>query len=104
MGSTTLQQHGQEEHAAGQAEENQAKTQGYVEGLKDRVAGAKDSMLGSMTGDKSKQAQGGSMSEEELVIFIIIQAICGATKARLSKIPTAMSERVLNPSFWSCRT
>ncbi|KAL9710104.1 hypothetical protein Ac2012v2_006400 [Leucoagaricus gongylophorus] len=58
MGSTTLQQHGQEEHAAGQAEENQAKTQGYVEGLKDRVAGAKDSMLGSMTGDKSKQAQG----------------------------------------------
>jgi len=64
MGSTTLQQHGQEEHAAGQAEENQAKTQGYVEGFKDRVAGAKDSMLGSMTGDKSKQAQGGSISRK----------------------------------------
>ncbi|KXN83082.1 hypothetical protein AN958_01833 [Leucoagaricus sp. SymC.cos] len=57
-GSTNLQQSGKEQHAKGEAEYKQAQTQGYAQGTKDRVGGLKDSMVGAVKGDESKQAEG----------------------------------------------
>jgi uncharacterized protein YjbJ (UPF0337 family) len=57
-GSEGLQQSGKEQHAQGEAEVKQASAEGYAEGTKDRLGGAKDSVLGAAKGDKSQQAQG----------------------------------------------
>ncbi|KAF5357067.1 hypothetical protein D9756_006770 [Leucocoprinus leucothites] len=57
-GQQNLQQTGKEERAQGDAEYNQARAQGYAEGTKDRAGGVKDSVLGSITGDKTQQTQG----------------------------------------------
>jgi uncharacterized protein YjbJ (UPF0337 family) len=57
-GSTNWQQSGKQERAAGEAERKAAETEGYVEGTTDRLRGKKDSVVGSVTGDKSQQVQG----------------------------------------------
>jgi uncharacterized protein YjbJ (UPF0337 family) len=57
-GSTDWEQAGKQERAAGEAEYKAAQTQGYVEGTTDRVRGAKDSVVGSVTGDKVQETQG----------------------------------------------
>jgi hypothetical protein len=59
-GSTGMQESGKEQHARGEAEITQAKAQGYAEGTKERVAGAKDSVLGAVKGDEAQKAQGES--------------------------------------------
>ncbi len=57
-GSQNLRASGQQEHAEGQAEYDAARTKGYVEGTGDRITGKKDSVVGSLTGDRTQQAQG----------------------------------------------
>ncbi|AAW42102.1 hypothetical protein CNBC6920 [Cryptococcus deneoformans B-3501A] len=49
---------GQKQHDKGEAEISAAKTQGYVEGVGDRLEGKKDSVVGAITGDKTQQASG----------------------------------------------
>ncbi|KAJ7183227.1 hypothetical protein C8R46DRAFT_939252 [Mycena filopes] len=57
-GLESWQTSGKEEHAAGEGEYKAAQAKGYVEGTGDRIAGKKDTVVGSITGDKSQQAQG----------------------------------------------
>ena len=59
-GSTRLQQSGQQEHIAGQAEVHAAKGQGYAQGTAERVEGKKDQVVGAVTGDRSQEARGES--------------------------------------------
>lgn len=56
--STNLQSSGQQERAQGNTEYEAARSKGYAEGTQDRVGGAKDSVVGSATGDQQQQAQG----------------------------------------------
>lgn len=49
---------GKREHAEGEAETTAAKVQGYVQGAVDQVSGYANSVIGSVTGDKSQQADG----------------------------------------------
>ncbi|KAF9269455.1 mismatched base pair and cruciform DNA recognition protein [Marasmius fiardii PR-910] len=57
-GSQPWQQSGKEEHASGEAEYKAAQAKGYVEGSIDRIGGYKDSVMGSLSGDKTQKAQG----------------------------------------------
>jgi len=57
-GAQTWQKSGREEHAAGEAEYNAAQAKGYVEGVGDQIIGYKDSVVGAVTGDKTKQTAG----------------------------------------------
>jgi uncharacterized protein YjbJ (UPF0337 family) len=57
-GSESWQSSGRDEHATGEAEYNAAQAQGFVQGAGDRVAGYKDSVVGSVTGDKGQQVSG----------------------------------------------
>ena len=57
-GSTSWQQSGKEEHVSGEAEYDAAQAKGYAEGLKDRVGGYKDSVVGAFKGDEAKQVAG----------------------------------------------
>ncbi|EKM76680.1 hypothetical protein AGABI1DRAFT_44487 [Agaricus bisporus var. burnettii JB137-S8] len=57
-GMTSWQESGKEEHAAGESEYKAAQAKGYAEGLTDQVGGKKDSILGAVTGDQSKQTSG----------------------------------------------
>jgi uncharacterized protein YjbJ (UPF0337 family) len=57
-GSTEWQRSGKQERAAGETEHKAAETEGYVEGTTDRLRGKKDSVVGSVTGDKSQQVHG----------------------------------------------
>ena len=57
-GSTSWKNSGQEDQAKGQAEHKAAQAKGYGEGTLDRLAGAKDSIVGAITGDKTQQATG----------------------------------------------
>ncbi|KXN87201.1 hypothetical protein AN958_09074 [Leucoagaricus sp. SymC.cos] len=57
-GSSSLQQSGKEEHAAGEAEYNAAQVKGYAGGTMDRLAGTKDSIVGAVTGDRKQEASG----------------------------------------------
>ncbi|KAJ7183215.1 hypothetical protein C8R46DRAFT_1066282 [Mycena filopes] len=63
-GLQSWQTSGKEEHAAGEAEYKAAQAQGYVEGTGDRLEGKKDSIVGSLTGDKSQQAQGNLQNDK----------------------------------------
>ena len=57
-GSTDWQQAGKQEHASGEAEYKAAQAEGYAEGTTDRLRGKKDSVVGSVTGDKKQEVQG----------------------------------------------
>jgi uncharacterized protein YjbJ (UPF0337 family) len=57
-GSTDWKQSGQQERIQGQGETKAAQAQGYAQGTGERMGGKKDELLGSITGDKSQQAQG----------------------------------------------
>jgi len=50
LASADLKQQGREEHVAGQAQYNAARTQGATGGTVDHVAGKKDAILGSLGG------------------------------------------------------
>lgn len=53
-----MKQSGREEHAAGQREVEAAKAKNVAEGVTDRAAGKKDSVVGGLTGDRSQQVAG----------------------------------------------
>ncbi|KAL1695920.1 hypothetical protein GGG16DRAFT_108601 [Schizophyllum commune] len=44
--------------SAGQTERHQGRAEGWTEGAGDRVTGKKDSVVGSVTGDRSQQHSG----------------------------------------------
>ncbi|KAK7472071.1 hypothetical protein VKT23_000185 [Stygiomarasmius scandens] len=62
-GAESWTQSGKEEHAQGEAEYKAAQAKGYVEGTGDVISGYKDSVVGAVTGDKSKQAAGNIQKE-----------------------------------------
>lgn len=57
-GATSWQQSGKEEHARGEGEYNAAQAQGYAEGVKDRVVGQKDAVVGAISGDRQQETTG----------------------------------------------
>lgn len=57
-GSTDWQRSGKQEHAEGEGEYDAARAKGYAEGTADRFKGKKDSVVGSVTGDRSQEAAG----------------------------------------------
>ncbi|KAF8133303.1 hypothetical protein EV363DRAFT_1162579 [Boletus edulis] len=63
-GSQEWSQAGKEEHARGEAEYKAAQGKGYAEGVTDRVGGYKDSVVGSVSGDKTQQASGNARNEK----------------------------------------
>lgn len=71
-GADSWQRSGKEEHAEGEGEYDAARAQGYVEGTTDRVKGKKDSVVGSITGDRSQEASGTSPSRESRVCCLSI--------------------------------
>ncbi|KIJ99960.1 hypothetical protein K443DRAFT_154230 [Laccaria amethystina LaAM-08-1] len=63
-GSTSWKNAGQEDHAKGQAEYKGAQAKGYAEGTLDRLSGAKDSILGTITGNKGQEVSGDAQNEK----------------------------------------
>ncbi|KAG2038771.1 hypothetical protein BDR03DRAFT_280843 [Suillus americanus] len=63
-GLKSWSQSGKEEHAKGEGEYNAAQAKGYAEGVSDRVAGYKDSVVGAVTGDKAQQTTGNIKNEK----------------------------------------
>ena len=57
-GHEGLKTSGQERRVQGEGEFQQAQTQGYAEGTKDRALGKKDQLSGAVTGDTSQEAAG----------------------------------------------
>jgi uncharacterized protein YjbJ (UPF0337 family) len=53
-----LRTSGQESRAQGDANYNEAQSQGYTEGLKDRALGKKDQVHGAVSGDTTQEASG----------------------------------------------
>jgi hypothetical protein len=49
---------GNQEHTAGEAEVQAAKSKGYTEGTLDRVGGKKDGVVGAVAGDRQQEAAG----------------------------------------------
>ncbi|KAL1710174.1 hypothetical protein EV121DRAFT_193203 [Schizophyllum commune] len=49
---------GQTEHHQGRGEYDASRAEGWTEGAGDRVTGKKDSVVGSVTGDRSQQHSG----------------------------------------------
>lgn len=64
-GATSWKTSGQQKQASGEAEYKTAQTEGYAEGTKDRAGGKVDQVVGSVTGDKSKEAAGTHLSPVE---------------------------------------
>eukprot|EP00918_Siedleckia_nematoides_P097469 GHVU01213631.1.p1 GENE.GHVU01213631.1~~GHVU01213631.1.p1 ORF type:complete len:125 (+),score=21.36 GHVU01213631.1:57-377(+) len=63
-GLESWQTSGKEEHAQGEAEYKASQAKGYAEGISDRVAGYKDSVVGAVTDDKSQQVSGNAQKEQ----------------------------------------
>lgn len=61
-GWESWQRNGKEEHAAGEGEYNAARAKGYTEGTADRLKGKKDSVVGSLTGDREQEVSGKSLN------------------------------------------
>lgn len=57
-GIQSLSQSGAEQKAQGDAEHAAATAQGYVEGTADRIGGKIDRVVGAVTGDQAKEAEG----------------------------------------------
>ena len=63
-GSEDWKRSGQQEHAAGEAEYDAARTKDWAQGGVDRVEGKKDSVVGAVFGDKQQQAAGNIQHEK----------------------------------------
>jgi len=63
-GSESWKSSGKTEHAEGETEQTAAQAKGYVEGMTDRLAGYKDSVVGAVTGDKAQQTSGNVQKEK----------------------------------------
>lgn len=61
-GAESWKRSGKEEHAKGEGEYDAARAKGYAEGTGDRLKGKKDSVVGSVTGDRSQEASGETFS------------------------------------------
>ncbi|GAA6061311.1 hypothetical protein JCM10212_005425 [Sporobolomyces blumeae] len=57
-GIESLSQSGHEQQAKGDAEYAAAQVQGYAEGTADRIGGKIDRVVGAVTGDQAKEAEG----------------------------------------------
>lgn len=57
-GWTNWQRDGKQERVAGDAEYNAARAKGYTKGTGDRLVGKKDSVAGSLTGDRAQELSG----------------------------------------------
>ncbi|GAA5862684.1 hypothetical protein JCM1840_002640 [Sporobolomyces johnsonii] len=57
-GFTSLSQAGNEQKASGDAEYKAAQVNGYAAGTADRLGGKIDRVVGAVTGDSAKEAQG----------------------------------------------
>jgi len=94
IGSKSWQESGKQEHAKGEGEYNAARATDYVKGAGDRVKGMKDAVIGSLTGDKTQQAQGKFLFHSLMTTVAydnFFQAMCNMTRARLSR--TSILER-----------
>ena len=63
-GSTNWKQSGQQERLQGEGEVKAAQAHGYTQGTGERMAGKKDELMGSATGDRTQQAQGTARREQ----------------------------------------
>ncbi|KAK0529681.1 hypothetical protein OC834_003599 [Tilletia horrida] len=62
-GATSWTQAGQEQHAKGEAEIKAAQAKQYADGVSNQVQGKVDNVIGSITGDKTKQASGAAQEQ-----------------------------------------
>ncbi|KAJ7616960.1 hypothetical protein DFH06DRAFT_1238233 [Mycena polygramma] len=58
FGATSWQKSGRAEHMAGEAEIQAAEAQAFVQGTVDRAQGKIDAVVGAVTGDRARQAEG----------------------------------------------
>ncbi|KAM0790119.1 hypothetical protein ACM66B_005444 [Microbotryomycetes sp. NB124-2] len=58
VGSKYLEDAGRDQAAQGQVEQKAVQTQGYVEGVTDRIGGKADRLVGIISGDKELETQG----------------------------------------------
>ena len=64
IGNKNMQQAGSQGRKEADAEYKAAQAQGYVDGSIDRVAGAKDRIVGAVTGDDSQELAGRARNEK----------------------------------------
>ena len=60
VGSTNLQQSGQQEHAQGEQEYDAARAQAYTGGVTEQLGGKKDQVVGAIISDTEQQNEGKS--------------------------------------------
>ncbi|KAG8930165.1 hypothetical protein FRC03_006467 [Tulasnella sp. 419] len=54
---------GRDKHMHGEAEYKAAKVKGHASGTGDRISGKKDSILGGITGNRTRQARGNARND-----------------------------------------
>ena len=77
---------GKKREAEGETETKQAQAQGYVEATKDRIVGAVDNMVGSVTGNTSKEVSGGCLSFRTRLPLLTIDARSGEARNEKGKV------------------